>query len=110
MHIDHSVYPDVTDLPEELATDEQKADYIERVCGAWDFDIYPERETLELFRGWREVFDLYPLPHSPAYQTARRLMGWEDKPFPVEGVLCHRTYEVLDRLEGRDADPCESLV
>jgi hypothetical protein len=110
MYIDHSVYPDASELSEALLTLEEKADYVERVCGAWDFDIYPEPETFELFRGWKEVFDLYPLPYSPAYHTFRRLLGWEDTPFPEEGTMCHLTYEVMDRLEGRGPDPCETLV
>jgi hypothetical protein len=110
MYIDHSVFPDVSVLPDELVTDEQKADYVERICGAWDFDIYPEWETLELFRGWKEVFDRFPLPYSPAYHTLRRWMEWEDVSFPKEGIVCHLTYKVLDGVEGRDADPCESWI
>jgi hypothetical protein len=110
MYIDLSVYPDVSEPPDELVTDVEKADYIERICGALDFDIFPEDETLKLFRGWKEIFDRYPLPHSPAYHTLRRLMGWEDVPFPKGGVPCRTTYEILDRLEGRGPDPCESMV
>src|SRR5258708_462626 len=78
MYIDHSVYPDLEDPPSKLTTDEEKADYVERICGAWDFDVFPERETLDLFLGWKEIFDRYPLLHSPAYHTVRRLMDWED--------------------------------
>jgi len=110
MHIDHSVYPDITELPEELSTDEQKADYLERICGAWDFDVFPERETFELLRSWRTIFDRYPLPHSPAYHTFRRIFGWEEMAFPAHAIVGHLTYEVLDRMEGRAPDPCEQMV
>lgn len=37
VYIDHSVYPDLENLPEELVTPEDKADYIQRICAAWDF-------------------------------------------------------------------------
>ncbi len=110
MYIDHSVYPDVDHPPEELATEEAQADYVERICGAWDFDIFPEPQTFALFKGWKDIFDRYPLPYSPAYHTFRHLMGWEAIPFPKEGVICHTTWEVLDRLEGRGPDPCEAWV
>lgn len=110
MYIDHSVYPDVAPLPDVLITEEQRADYVERICGAWDFDVFPERETLELFRGWKEIFDRYPLPYSPAYHTFRRIFGWEDVAFPEAGVVRQLPYEILDRLEGRDPDPCERIV
>ena len=108
-YIDHSVYPDVEVLPEELVTEEQKADYIHRICAAWDFDIYPEAETFHLLRQWKEVFDQYPLDDSPAYHTFRRLFDWEERT-PAKNTTVHLTYEILDRLEGRDPDPCLSLV
>lgn len=107
--IDQSVYPDVVP-PDTLKTDLEKADYVERVCAAWDFDTFPEQATFDLFRSWKSTFDAYPLPHSPAYHTFRRLFGWEDVPFPAGGSVVHLTYQVLDRLEGRGPDPCENLV
>ena len=108
-YIDHSVYPDVSELPETLVTEEQKADYIHRLCSAWDFDIYPEKETFALLRGWKEVFDRYPIPESPAYHTFRQMFGWENVP-KVENTSTRLTYEILDRLEGREADSCLRFV
>lgn len=106
-YIDYSVYPDVSDaseLPDALVTMEDKADYIERICAAWDFDIYPERETFALLRTWKDVFDRFPMPESPAYHTFRRLFAWEDVPF-VRNPTVRLTHEILDRLEGREPDP-----
>ena len=110
MYIDHSVYPDVDEPPNELVTEEEKADYIERVCGAWDFDVFPRPQTFELLRGWKTIFDRYPLPYSPAYHTFRRIFGWEDVDFPTHPTTPHLVYEILDRLEGRGPDPCENMV
>lgn len=108
-YIDHSVYPDVSPLPEVLLTDGQKADYVHRLCAAWDFDIYPEQETFALLRQWKAVFDRYPIPESPAYHTFRQMFGWEDVPL-VKNPTVRLTYEILDRLEGREADACLRFV
>lgn len=108
-YIDHSVYPDVEEVPEVLSTLEQKADYIHRLCAAWDFDIYPEKETFAALRSWKEVFDRFPLPESPAYHTFRQIYGWEDVPL-VRNTSVRLTYEILDRLEGRDPDPCLRFI
>ena len=106
--IDHSLYPDVAhpdDLPDVLETDEDRADYVLRVCGAWDFDIYPEPETFATLREWREVFDRFPLAHSPAFHEFRRRFGWPAVPV-VGGETARMTYEALDRAEGREPDEC----
>ncbi len=110
-YLDLSVYPDVdpSELPERLDTDAQKADYVERICSSWDFDVYPEPATFALLRDWKTVFDNYPLAHSPAYHTFRRLFGWEDVPFEKNDFV-RLTHEVLDRAEGRGPDPCFFLV
>lgn len=107
--IDHSVYPDLLDPPDALVTDEQKADYVHRICGAWDFDLYPEEATFDLLSTWKEIFDRYPLPESPAYHTFRRLFGWEEVPF-TQNAFVRLPFEILDRLEGREPDPCFRLV
>ncbi|NUL81877.1 MAG: hypothetical protein HUU60_04025 [Armatimonadetes bacterium] len=107
-YIDGSLYPDVEDpsqVPTRLETDEEKADYLERVCGAFDFDILPDKETFEMLRGWKDIFDRFPLPHSPAYHAFRLIFGWD----PVEQTpnpSIRLTWEILDRLEERDFDPC----
>ena len=90
MYIDHSVYPEFDEPPDVLETDYDKADYVHRICTAWDFYIHPEPETFELFRGWKAIFDRFPVPN----------------PFP--GFTPQ--WEILDRLEGREPDPCESMI
>ncbi|WP_156427154.1 hypothetical protein [Leptolyngbya sp. NIES-2104] len=52
-----------------------QADYVARICGAWDFGIIPTPETFLLFSTWREVFDGFPLLHSPAYAAFRSGFG-----------------------------------
>jgi len=37
MYIDHSVYPDENEPPEELLSINAKADYVHRIASAWDF-------------------------------------------------------------------------
>jgi len=105
--IDYSVYPDVEDLPAELATAESKADYVARVCGAWDFGIVPEIETFRLLNGWREVFDCFPLLHSPAYAAFRTLFGW---PAIAGASVLEADYERVDARMGREADPCVRMI
>ena len=106
MYVDHSVYPDLERLPERLVSPEDRADYVRRICAAWDFGLVPERETFRLFRGWRDIFDLDPMPHSPAYHAFRAWFGWPT----VDGVAILETYaERLDRREGR-TDPCQAML
>jgi hypothetical protein len=110
MHIDHSVYPDLDEPPDELVTDFDKADYLHRICTAWDFGILPDPETFALFSGWREIFDRFPVSTSPAYHTFRSRFGWPAVPWPAGIKPPTPAWEHLDRLEGRDADPCENMV
>ena len=107
MPIDGSVYPDLDAPPDALDRPADKADYVHRVCAAWDFGIVPGPETFRLFGGWREVFDRYPLPASPAYHAFRSLFGWP----AVRKLKILDTYaEQLDRREGRGEDPCRGMV
>jgi hypothetical protein len=110
MYIDHSVYPDVDDPPTMLETDYDKADYVHRICTAWDFHIFPERETFELFSLWKDIFDRFPIPLSPGYHAFRMTYGWEPVPVPpgLRGPVPY--YVHLDRLEGRGPDPCAHLI
>ena len=98
-NLDHSVYPDVKP-PAELITPEEKADYVHRVCGAFDFGIVPEADTIEMFSRWKDVFDAYPLRALPAYHALRAFFGWE----PVEQLpyLGTPSYLKLDRMEERE--------
>src|SRR5437773_12256296 len=97
--LDESLYPDI-EPPRDLVTQEDKADYLQRICAAFDFGIVPERGTIELLREWREVFDRFPLKASPAYRAFRAFFGWE----PVEQLpyLGTPSYVKFDRLEERE--------
>jgi hypothetical protein len=100
--IDHSVYPDIPH-GDDFADDYDRADYLHRVCAAWDFGVFPERATVELFRRWRDVFDRFPVAASPGYHAFRMHFGWP--PVPPEFALTPARWEVLDALESRE-DPC----
>ncbi len=110
MYIDRSVYPDLDNPPDRLDTIEDKADYVQRICAAWDFNIHPDPETFALFAGWKDVFDAFPLPASPAYHAFRAWFGWD--PLPDTPALPPPTpyYVHLDRIEGRPPDPCENMI
>jgi hypothetical protein len=106
MELDESVYPDV-EPPSTLETDEDKADYVHRICSAFDFGVPPEAATILLFEGWKQVFDRFPLSGSPAYHAFRTFFGWA----PVErsAFLGEPGYRKLDAAEGRE-DGCEDRV
>ena len=105
--LDTSVYPDLDDPPAHLNEDAERADYVARICGAWDFGLLPTPETFALFAGWRTVFDRYPLAHSPAYAAFRMTYGWP--PLPIS--LVEAPWEVADRRAGRPwPDSCLDLV
>lgn len=97
--IDQSMYPDVP-APTSFASDAERADYVARVCAAWDFGIPPEHPALSLFASWREVFDEYPLPQSIAYHAFRSWYGWPR----MEGRVREADYERFDRRDGRVDD------
>lgn len=110
-YIDHSLFPDVAMPPVELHTPEEKADYLHRVCAAWDAKLHPEPETFELLRTWQDIFDHFPLPYSPAYHAFREWFGWPLGPAPDSSLpLSRLTYEDRDYREGREKDPCEGMV
>ncbi len=107
MNLDHSVYPDISPPPVDLPTPEDKADYVLRICGAFDFGIFPERDDWLLFAGWKEIFDRFPLPYSPGYHTFRSRYGWE--PAARESHGLSPGWKAQDMREGR-IDPCEEMV
>jgi len=110
-YIDHSVYPDraeLLDLKQEFLDDVDRSDYVDRICGAWDFGVPPEPETFELFRQWKDVFDRFPLLHSPAYHAFRTIFRWEQLP-RQGGTFIQLTHTPFDAAEGR-TDPCEDRV
>jgi hypothetical protein len=103
MYIDRSLYPEESP-PESLDTLEARADYVARVCAAWDFGIVPEPETLSLLAEWRDVLDLYPLPSSVAYHTLRALYRWP--PVPAGWIPPRQSAaDPEDRI-----DPCADMV
>jgi hypothetical protein len=107
MHIDATVYPDLDEPPDQLDTASDQADYIQRICGAWDFGIVPDQETFALFTTWRDVFDAYPLLGSLAYHTFRSTFNWP----PIPAIILETLWERYDRQHGRlDPDPCLSHI
>jgi hypothetical protein len=104
--IDHSVYPDMHH-PNDFADDFDRADYVDRICSSWDFGVPPESETVALFRGWRDVFDRFPVPASPSYHAFRAFFRWPA--VAVERCLAPAQWEILDELEGRD-DPFRNRI
>ena len=75
MIIDRSVYPDV-EPPATLQSLADRADYMQRICAAFDFGVFPEETDWVTFAGWRDVFDRFPLPDSPGYHAFRHWYGW----------------------------------
>jgi hypothetical protein len=108
--IDSSVYPDVDEPPTVLETLEAKADYVHRICSAWDYGVHPEPETFALFACWKDVFDRYPIPLAPAYHAFRAWFHWEPYPRPPGLLPPIPRWVHLDRLEEREADPCERMI
>jgi hypothetical protein len=80
--IDGSLYPD-TEIPEDLPTMADRVDFLVRLCGAWDFGILPEQETVEEIRRpeWQEAIDAARLLTSPVYHLLRSWHGLPSLPF-----------------------------
>ena len=110
MYIDASVYPDLDRPPTDLPSLEDRADYLQRVCAAWDFHIHPDPATFALLATWKDVFDRFPLATSPAYHALRAWFGWAPVPMPLDLPAPRPIYRVLDESEGRGPDPCERQI
>ena len=104
--IDHSVYPDI-EHGNDFEDDYDRADYVQRICAASDFGVPVDRDTIALFRGWRDVFDRFPIPDSPSYHALRAHFRWPR--VPALPSVYPAPWETLDAIEGRD-DPCRDLV
>jgi hypothetical protein len=104
--IDHTVYPDA-EHGDQFEDDYDRADYVHRICAASDFGVPLDAQTRMLFRGWRDVFDLFPIPDSPSYHGLRAHFGWPA--VRVEPSFYPAPWETLDALEERD-DPCRDEV
>ena len=104
--LDHSVFPDMDEPPSVLDTREDKADYVHRICAAWDCGSIPTPETFTLFARWKEVFDRFPVLTSPAYHAFRPWFRWDRMAFPTNvSPPTPRSYRILDQLEGLNEDP-----
>ncbi len=90
--IDGSLYPDVA-VPDALETLEDRVDFVARLCGAWDFGILPEMETVSEIRRphWRDSVDACRLLTSIAYHLLRDWHGLPELPF-----LGHKLPEIVD--------------
>ena len=73
--IDTALYPELDTPPQQLLTVDDQADFIARMCGAWDFGIYPFPETITEVRKpeWREAVDRCQLHTS---HTSYLLREW----------------------------------
>jgi hypothetical protein len=80
--IDGSLYPD-TEVPEDLPTLAARVDFLVRLCGAWDFGILPDQETVEEIRRteWQEAVDETNLLTSPVYHLLRSWHHLPDLPY-----------------------------
>lgn len=80
--IDGALYPD-TDVPEEIVSLEDRVDFLVRLCGAWDFGLLPDRETIAEIRlpDWREAVDSTRLLTSPTYHLVRSWHGLPPLPY-----------------------------
>jgi hypothetical protein len=110
MHIDGSVYPDWDSPPESLDSAEARADYVHRVCAAWEYGVHPDAETFAVFSRWKDIFDRFPIVTSPAYHAMRAWFGWEPTPVPAGLHPPTPRYVEYDRLEARGEDPCEECI
>jgi hypothetical protein len=80
--IDGTLYPD-REPPERLDTLADRVDFLVRLCGAWDFGILPDEETVTEIRQetWREPVDACRLLTSPVYHLLRRWHGLPSLPY-----------------------------
>jgi len=80
--IDKTVYPD-REPPERLETLAERVDFLVRLCGAWDFGVLPDGETVNEIRQeeWREVVDACRLLTSPVYHLLRQWHGLPQLPY-----------------------------
>jgi hypothetical protein len=80
--IDGSLYPD-TEIPETLGSLAERVDFLVRLCGAWDFGLLPERETVEEVRkpDWNEAVNGAQLLTSPTYHLLRAWHGLQPLPY-----------------------------
>ena len=80
--IDGALYPD-TDPPEDLIDVADRADFLVRLCAAWDFGTLPDPALVARTRQpeWREAVDACQLLTSPVYHLLRKWHGLPVLPY-----------------------------
>ena len=76
--IDGALYPD-THVPAALELLVDRVDFLARLCGAWDFGVLPDWDTIVEVRRpvWKEAVDKCALLTSPTYHLLRK---WHQLP------------------------------
>ncbi len=76
--IDGALYPEI-DPPEDLVDEADKADFLSRLCAAWDFGTLPDPGLVAQVRKpeWRDAVDGCRLLTSPVYHLLRK---WHNLP------------------------------
>ena len=89
--LDGALYPDM-DPPEELHALAKQADFLARLCSAWDFGLLPNTETVTEIRRaeWREAVDTCRLLTSPTYHLLRSWHGLPPLPYLGQQLSCIR--------------------
>ncbi|MCE7870659.1 hypothetical protein DYH09_09805 [bacterium CPR1] len=89
---DGTLYPDCPP-PERLETLGDRVDFLARLCGAWDFGLLPEADTVTEIRKpeWLSAVDACDMPTAHSYHLLRRWHGLPEKPY-----LGQRSYEILN--------------
>jgi hypothetical protein len=55
----------------------QRAEYVERLCRQFDFGTPIASRFVIALRGWKDIFDRFPILDSPAYHAIRAYFRWE---------------------------------
>jgi hypothetical protein len=73
---DATLYPDEV-RPSAPASDEERIDFIARLCAAWDFGVLPREQTIREVRtaAWRRAVDECRLLTSVSYHLLREWHG-----------------------------------
>jgi len=102
---DYNLYPDEEppDFDGADVSEEDRAEYLERLCRQTDWGVFPYREYLDALADWKDVFDKYPVLDSPAYHAFRTFFGWNQLE-RVDNPARERSSQVSDFLEGREAE------
>jgi len=95
--IDGSLYPDRA-VPASIDSLAERVDFIVRLCGAWDFGVLPDRETITEIRrsDWREAVDETRLLTSPSYHLVRLWHGLPSQPYLGQQLVYIRDDPSLD--------------